>query len=247
MKHDPRRRATAPGHEASRHDALEHELFRHDPRRRAVALGAASGALLAAAGCVSLGGDAPVPIWYRLEDVGAGAVATAGGRPATLDRVLLVGPVLAPGFYDSTMVAFSRARGALSHYQFAGWAERPGRRIGTLIERRLSARGQFGAVVQSTAGVRGDLLLNVALEHLLHDVTEPPGVARIAIAGELIDWRERRLLARRVFVHSTPAAAEGAEAAVVAINVALGALLDELCPWVEASAAGAPAAVRAPA
>ncbi|MCL4746025.1 MAG: membrane integrity-associated transporter subunit PqiC, partial [Burkholderiaceae bacterium] len=163
-------------------------------RRRALALaasGAAAAALAATSGCVSIGGgDAAVPVWYRLEDPGEGARASPladAGRPAPtsgasratagaaqgapgavrpavqLDRVLLVGLVDAPGFYDSTMVAFSRARGTIAHYQFAGWAERPGRRIAMLVERRLTSRARFAAVAQSTAGVRGDLLLNLSL------------------------------------------------------------------------------------
>ncbi|HEY5634443.1 MAG TPA: ABC-type transport auxiliary lipoprotein family protein [Burkholderiaceae bacterium] len=230
-------------------------------QRRALLLCAGGGALLAASGCVSIGGgDATALVWYRLEDRGdavaappngaspaaggagsgaAGAGSGAAGAGASAPApVLLVGPVAAAGFYDSAMLAFSRAPGTLAHYQFAGWSERPGRRIATLAERRLSGRGRFAAVAQSTAGVRGDLLLNLSLEHLYHDVSAVPGTARAALGAELLDWRARRLIARRDFDRSTPVAREAAADAVAAINRALGEVLDELCPWVEAAALG---------
>lgn len=225
-------------------------------RRRALLLCAGGGAVLAASGCVSIGGgDATALVWYRLDDRGdavaapsnaaspaaggAGAAgAGAGGAASAPAPVLLVGPVAAAGFYDSAMLAFSRAPGTLAHYQFAGWSERPGRRIATLVERRLTGRGRFAAVAQSTAGVRGDLLLNLSLEHLYHDVSAVPGTARAALGAELLDWRARRLIARRDFDRSTPVAREAAADAVAAINRALGEVLDELCPWVEAAALG---------
>ena len=217
----------------------------HDPRRRAIMLAAAGTAVLSASGCISIGGgDATAPTWYRLDDALA-AQPTPASSPATgagasappLDRVLLIGPVLTAGFYDSTMVAYSRAPGTLAHYQFAGWTERPGRRIGALVEGRLAARARFAAVAQSTAGVRGDLLLNLSLEHLYHDLATTPGTARIALTAELLDWRARRLIARRSFEHSVPVALAVADAAVPALNGALLAVLDALCPWVEATAA----------
>ena len=219
--------------------------------RRAFVLGAGGSALLAASGCISIGGgDASASVWYRLEDRYAVAAApsnsgsssspsgAAGANASMQGAVLLVGPVVAAGFYDSTMLAFSRAPGTLAHYQFAGWAERPARRIGTLIERRIAVRGRFAAVAQSTAGVRGDLLLNLSLEHLYHDASVVPGAARVAVGAELLDWRARRLIARRDFDRSAPVESEEAAAAVVGLNRALGEVLDELCPWVESAALG---------
>ncbi len=225
-------------------------------RRRAVALALPSGALLLAGGCVSIGGgDNPAPVWYLLEDSGAasapraalaeatrpaGTVATADrGAVASIDRVLMIGPVLASSFDESDKLAYSRAPGTRAHYQFAGWTERPAHRIGVLVERRLATRGRFAAVVQSTAGIRGDIVLNLALEHLYHDVSVSPGSVRVGLVAELVDWRSRALLARRSFEHSTPAARESADAAVEAMNSAFTALLDELCPWVEGEARAA--------
>ncbi len=56
--------------------------------------------------------------------------------------------------------------------------------------------------------------------------------------AELLQWRERRLLARRRFERSEPVAHEAADAAVRGLQRATASLLDELCPWVESVAAG---------
>lgn len=204
-------------------------------RRALVRALPAAAALLAAGGCVSIGGgDLPASVWYLLEDRGQ----TAAAEGAPIARALLVGPVQASAFDESSMLAYGREPGTRAHYRFAGWTERPARRIGVLVERRLAARGRFAAVAQTTAGIRGDLLLNLSLEHLYHDVSASPGVARVALVAELVRWDERALLARRGFERTEPVHREAADAAVDAVNRAFSSLLDELCPWVEAAARG---------
>lgn len=191
-------------------------------------------AIVSMAACGSFGGDTPARAWYQLEDQRA-----AERQPApALAKSVLIESVSASAIYDSTSLVFSRSPGELAYYQFAGWADRPAHRIGLLAERRLVARGLFPSVAASTAGVRGDLLLRLSLEEALHDTAASPGTARIALRAELIDWRERKLVARRAFAASEPVAREDAAGAVAAFNRALARLLDELAPWVEASAAG---------
>ncbi|HWS76237.1 MAG TPA: hypothetical protein VN324_13955, partial [Quisquiliibacterium sp.] len=81
-------------------------------------------------------------------------------------------------------------------------------------------------------------LLRVGLEELVHDAAVEPGVARLALDAELIDWRTRSRLARRRFAQRAPLDAANAAAAAAAFSRALGAALDELAPWVEAAAGG---------
>ncbi len=213
-----------------------------DARRRSLALGLPLGALALAGGCVTIGGgDAQSPSWYLLEDGSGTHGSGARASGAQIERVLLIAPVIASGFDQSNMLAYSRQPGTRAHYQFAGWTQRPAQRIGALVERRLAERGRFAAVAQTTAGVRGDMVLNLSLEHLYHDVSVSPGRARVALRAELVDWHGRSLVARRGFEQDTPVAREDAAAAVDAINLAFAALLDELSPWVEDAVRAAPA------
>jgi len=202
--------------------------------RNAIARAALAAVTIAAAGCASLiGGDAPPPTFYVWQDPGA-SVPAPQALPRTL--TLLVAPTSTATFYDSQRIAFSREAGARGQYQFAAWTERPGRRFDVLLLERLERRGAFAQVASTTASVRGDLVLAVSLLDLYHDDAKPPGVARIRATAELTDRTNRALVARRTMVAEAALAADHAHAAVGALNVALGRLLDELVPWVEAEA-----------
>src|SRR5690606_32934162 len=206
-------------------------------RKLVVALGAAPLAS-ALSGCVGLG-EAPAHVYYELDDTAAAAppAQATGGRAgagggAARARTLLVAGTAASAFYDSTGLAYSRSAGARAHYQLASWTERPAGRIARLLERRLAASGAFADVASATAAVRGDWLLELQLEQMLHDDLAPPGSARIDMVGELVDWGARRAIARQRFTQHEPLAAESSAQAVAAFNRALTRLLDDLQDWV---------------
>ena len=90
------------------------------------------------------------------------------------------------------------------------------------------------------------MLLNVTVEELFHDLAVKPPVVRVQLAGEVVDWRTRTLMGRRSFAVVVPVAQDDARSAVDAINRALTQILDELVPWVEATA-GRPSPTGAPA
>jgi cholesterol transport system auxiliary component len=189
------------------------------------------------AGCLSFQ-DVPPREYYVLDDL---AKAGASRPASSAGRVLLVNPASASPFYDTQNLVFSRSPGQRAYYQFAGWTERPGRRLSELLMRRLDARGNFRAVAATTAGVKGDFVLNTRLEEFYHDTGANPGGVRIEVAAELIDNAGRTLVGRRRFAQSVPAAGENAQAAAAAFNRATAALLDEMSIWVESAATQAAA------
>ena len=89
----------------------------------------------------------------------------------------------------------------------------------------------------TTAGVKGDLVLNTRLEEFYHDTHANPGSVRIEVSAELVDTTGRTIVAQRRFAQNVPAAGENAHAAVAAFNRATAALLDEMSAWVEGAAA----------
>jgi ABC-type uncharacterized transport system auxiliary subunit len=109
-----------------------------------------------------------------------------------------------------------------------------------LLVRRVDARQAFVSVAELGSGIGGDLALNVTVDELLHDTTTARG--RIELTAELVDRATRTLVARRRFAASAPVAQENARSAVEALSRALTSALDELVPWLEASAAKRPAA-----
>ena len=188
-------------------------------------------------GCLSLQ-DVPPREYYVLDDL---AKAGASRPPAPSSSVLLVSAASASPFYETQNLVFSRAPGQRAYYQFAGWTERPGRRLTELLMRRLEARGSFKSVAATTAGIKGDFVLGTRLEEFYHDTVAKPGSVRIEVSLELVDYAGRTIVAQRRFTQNVPAAGENAEAAVAAFNRATTALLDDMSAWIE-SATGQPAA-----
>ncbi len=186
--------------------------------------------LLAGCGGLNLGAQ-PAVSWYTLNDLRPAAKPAVA--PPQVDKVLLIAQSDANPFYDSTQLAFARSDSARGYYQYAAWTERPPKRLATLIERRLAARGQFSAVANNTAGIRGDMLLNLALDEIYHDTSVTPQQARIVMQASLIDVPSRSLIARRTFVETAPVDDPDAVSAVAALNAAATALTDHLTQWVE--------------
>ncbi|MEI7446979.1 MAG: ABC-type transport auxiliary lipoprotein family protein [Burkholderiales bacterium] len=220
------------------------------PRRQLLRAGAAAFGGTALAGCTVLGNDAPRFDFFVIEDLRVPPAAPAAAPPR-LDRTLLltVGPT--PALFDSDRIVFTRDGAGRAYYQYSNWSERPARRVLALTEARLTAGGGFRAVAQTLAGVRGDQVLSLRLDDMTHDDSVSPGVMRISVTAELLDWRTRTLAARRSFSRTATVGSRDARGAARAASVAVTELLDELAAWVEASVAAipagaAPAATRAP-
>jgi ABC-type uncharacterized transport system auxiliary subunit len=193
----------------------------------------AFGYAVLAAACISVdvgvGGDATVQTQYLLADL----APKAERRSEPIPRRLLVTPV--PSAIGETFsIAYSRAAQQRSFYQFASWTDRPSARIVRLLVDRIEARGTFTSVALLGSSVGGDLLLNIAVAEVIHDVAT--GTARIEVQAELIERRGRRLVARQHFGAAVPVAQENAPAAVAALSRAITTIIDELVPWLERTA-----------
>lgn len=184
------------------------------------------------AGCMSFQ-DVPPREYYVLDDL---AKASASKPAAQAGRVLLVSPASASPFYDTQSLVFSRAPGQRAYYQFAGWTERPGRRLNELLMRRLEARGGFKSVAATTAGIKGDFVLSTRIEEFYHDAGANPGSVRVEVSAEMVDYAARTIVAQRRFAQSVAAASDNAQAAVAAFNRAATTVLDEMSAWVESVA-----------
>ncbi|MFN9773807.1 MAG: ABC-type transport auxiliary lipoprotein family protein [Burkholderiales bacterium] len=208
------------------------------PRRRALGLAALSAAALA--GCGTLSNEAPRFEFFVIEDLRP--LAEPSSAPPRSPRSLLLTTGPAQALYDSDRIVFTRDGAGRAYYQYSNWSERPARRVLALAEARLARGGGLRSVAQTLAGVRGDIVLSLRLDELIHDDSASPGVVRAAVTAEMVDWRTRTLVARRTFVQRAPVPTRDARGAAAAANVAVTALLDELAPWVEASAASIRAA-----
>jgi len=186
--------------------------------------------LLSACVSVGIGSDAPAQAHYQLND----AVPAAPRRAQPVVAALLIQTVPADATADTASIAYSQRPSEFAFYQFSQWTERPVRRVPRLLQQRLEARGVAGAVGIVGDPLRADWLLTVAVDALHHDVSAPPGQARVALTAELFDRRNRTRIARRQFDVTVPTASATAPAATAARSLALTQAFDRLVPWFEA-------------
>lgn len=196
-----------------------------------VALGGAISILLAA--CVSFGQQEP----QRFHVLDAAARDNPAKRAAApRDITLLVSPMSASSFYDTTEIVYSRAPSERAYYQLSAWTDRPSRRMTELLIDRIQRSGSFATVAYAGSGVQGGLLLNTHLSSFYHDAATPPGRALVTVTAELIDPVQRRLIARRTFERAADVPTFDAAGAVAALGAATGHLLDEIAVWIAKSA-----------
>ena len=193
-------------------------------------------ALVAGCGGLSITNSSPKIDYFVLQDL-ALPTPSANAAPPRSSRVLLIASSTAQALFDSERMVFTKDGISRSYYQFANWSERPAQSLAMLAETRLSRVGSFRAVMQSTSGVKGDLLLTLRLNELTHDDSVSPGVVRLEVTADLIDWRTREPIARRVFIRAVAVASRDSIGAAQATNRAITMVLDDLSPWVESNAA----------
>ena len=197
--------------------------------------------VLLLAGCISVdvgNSDSNVRAQYRLADL----APPPGPAGKTVPRSLVVASMPSLGIGDTFAMAYSQAPQQRALYQNASWADRPSNRVVQLLVRRIDARAAFTSVAELGSGVGGDLALNLTVDELVHDTVAASG--RLELTAELVDRTTRTLVARRRFSAAAPVAQGNARGAVEALSQALTSVLDELVPWLEASAAKLPAAGR---
>jgi ABC-type uncharacterized transport system auxiliary subunit len=184
---------------------------------------------------------APRIDYHALRDLGVPGNTTPAGTTARIDKVLLLSSSAAPTFYDTDRMVFSVDGKTRSYFQYGFWTESAPRTLLALAEKRLARAGAYRTVALSTSGVRGDLLLTLRLDELYLDNAANPAQARLSFTADLVDWRQRSLLARRSFSRSQAVATPNASGLALAASQAATALLDELVAWAGTSGAGLPA------
>lgn len=198
-------------------------------KRRPVLLAA-----LCLGACGSILPDRGPQSYFRLE----------GGTPPApreqpVARAVIVAPVSSDAVGNAYGLLYSTARGRSAFYQYSAWTDRPTLRVAQLLIERLEARRAFSSVARLGSGVAGEIRVNLVVDEAIHDLSGGgAGDGRIAVSVEVVDQRSRRLLGRRYFKKTAPAASADASGGAAAINVALASLLDEAAAWTEAIVAG---------
>lgn len=161
-----------------------------------------------------------------------------GKAPAQTGVVLAVGmPRARPGF-ETPRMAYVRQPHELQYFTKSRWADTPARMLSPLLVQALEQGGAFGAVVHNPGAVAGTLRLDTELVRMQQEFQTEPGRVRLTLRAQLVDVRERRVIATREFEEVEAVAAGNAYAGVTALNRALDRMLPRLAEFCASAAAG---------
>lgn len=149
--------------------------------------------------------------------------------------VEIASPRAWPGFGTEQM-AYVRHPYEVDYYAASRWADTPARMLQPLLARALEQTGSFRSVIRAPGLVPADVRLDTELVRLQQDFTVQPSRVEFTLRAQLVDVRERRVIATKVFDQVENAPREDAEGGVVAANVALQRLLGEVADFCIAEA-----------
>ena len=146
--------------------------------------------------------------------------------PSQRNLVLAISqPVSWPGF-DTPQMAYQRQPLALEYFATHRWADTPSRMLKPILMRAL--KSDFRTVVQASGMIPADLRLDTELIRLQQNFASKPSRIQLTLRTQLIDVKNKRVIAEKMFDESENAASDDAYGGVLAANRALQRVLEQL-------------------
>lgn len=181
-----------------------------------------------AAGCSVFSESQGIKRQYVLGD----DIALNAAPGPTTNARLLVRPTTADPFINTYRIVFSREPGTRAYYQFSTWTQSPTTRFTDLLIHVLQQAGIFRSVTAASKGTAGALLLDTDIFEFYHDAVESPGTVRVGVRAQLIDRRDRSIMAQETFQQSVPVPSYDAAGAVAGFNQAVRQILEDMTAWI---------------
>jgi len=186
-------------------------------------------------GCSALSPTATPPTTYYSLDRVAPKVATAPAKIATTGPTLIINPPHAAAGFDSPRIIYLREPHKLDYFAHSEWVDPPARMLGALMVNAIESSGTFRAVVLTPGAAAGDLRLDTEIIRLQHEFLTQPSRVRFTLRATLVDDKTRRVLARHEFEAIASASSEDPYGGVVAANLAVQAVLENLSQFLSES------------
>jgi cholesterol transport system auxiliary component len=191
---------------------------------KARAIGAAA-AVLALAGCISLGGKTP----DQLLNLTAASTAPAGASASgTSETALTVLDIQAPEELDVTRVPVRISGSSLAYLKGAQWVEKPTRLFERLLSDTIRAKGNRLVVSGSDLGASAATKLTGTLSAMDYDPARGAAVVRF---DAVLQNGERQIRTRR-FESVVPGVPAEATAVGEALNRAANDVAAQVADWV---------------
>ncbi|MDO8350923.1 MAG: ABC-type transport auxiliary lipoprotein family protein [Gallionella sp.] len=145
------------------------------------------------------------------------------------DQVLAISmPDAWPGF-DTPQMAYMQHPLTLEYFATHRWADTPAHLLKPLLAQSLEPL--FRAVITSPGLIPADLRLDTELIRLQQDFTTRPSRIQLGLRAQLIDVKNKRVIAVKLFDESENAASDDAYGGVIAANRALQRVLGQLAEF----------------
>ena len=183
-------------------------------------------------GCSSLlPKGTPPPSVYALDAARNAPPVVQPAAASALAPTLIVNPTLAAPGFDSQHIVYVRAAHQLEHFARSEWVDTPARMLGPLIVSALETTGAFRAIAPATSGVKGDLRLDTEVLRLQQEFGDGPSHVRFTLRATLSDNMGRQVISWREFDATVRSAREDPYGGVVAANVAVQLVMEQLATF----------------
>ena len=150
----------------------------------------------------------------------------AGVPPVKSKLVLAVSmPSARPGF-DTPQMAYQQHPLELDYFATHRWADTPAHMLRPLLTQSLEP--VFQSVVNTPGIIPADIRLDTEIIRLRQDFTTKPSRSELVLRAQLTDLKDKRVIAVKLFSASVAAGSEDAYGGVVAANLALQEVLEQL-------------------
>lgn len=140
--------------------------------------------------------------------------------------VLAISLPTARAGFDTPQMAYLRQPLELEYFATHRWADTPSRMLKPLLAQALEPL--FSSVVQAPAMLPADLRLDTELIRLQQNFTSKPSQIQLTIRMQLVDIKDKRVIASKLFDETENMSSDDAYAGVIAANHALQRILDQL-------------------
>ena len=141
---------------------------------------------------------------------------------------LIVTPPHATASFDSPRIIYFREPHRPEYFANSAWADTPARMMAPLIVASLQQSAAFRAVVLSPSTAAGELRLDVDIIRLQQEFGSSPSHVRFTLRSYLVDTESRQIVAWREFDESVSAPQDTPYGGVLAANIAVGDVLEQL-------------------
>lgn len=150
---------------------------------------------------------------------------------ATGDLTLLVNSPSARSGYDTARMIYLKKPHEIEYFSQNQWVDNPARMLAPLLVQALESTAQYRAVVSARSAATADLRLDTEIIRLQHEFLFQPSQVHITVRAQLLDLRNKAVLATREFDVLEVSSSEDPYGGVLATNRAIKTMLQQIAEF----------------